>query len=555
MTRGRVGDGITNVTHPHLTGTAQAGSTVRLYARRRAHRHGHGVGRHVHDRRRSAGLGGVFDHRDGDRRRRQHQRGEPGALADDRHDAARRAHRRAARGRRHGRCRRRDHEHRPAAAYGRGAGGIDGQPLDRRRRRRRRARRRAARTRSALNSPLADGTYSVTATATDAAGNTSAASAAFALTIDTTAPAAPPAPSLLAADDSGTVGDGITNVNRPRLTGSAQAGSVVQLYRRGSVVGTGTATGGTYTIALASALAGGAYAITATATDLAGNTSAASAPFSLTILTTPPAAPTLAMLPADNTGRPGRRRYRKPSPPRHGRRGAGQPRPAPERERHGHRHRHGGEPRRRIHDQHADGAGRHVHVPHPRRGRRGECRARRARRWRSASSRRRATTSATARPTRSRTTRATRSGRSSRLRRAPPQVSFGLPNSVPVSADYDGDGKTDLAVYQPSSGEWMILNSSTGKTTTYMLGQPGDFPVPDDYTGIGRAEPAVYRPSTAQWIVFNPVNKRDGYIWTSASPTSPFPSPQPTPAMARPTWPCTCPRPALGTASTPRTGS
>ncbi len=142
-----------------------------------------------------------------------------------------------------------------------------------------------------LTSPLADGTYSVTATATDIAGNASGTSIPFSLTIDTTPPAAPPSPALIAADDSGTVGDGITNVKQPRLTGSAAAGSSVTLWVAGAAVGTGTASGGIYAIILSSPLTDGAYSVTATATDAAGNVSAASAPFSLTIDTASPAAP------------------------------------------------------------------------------------------------------------------------------------------------------------------------------------------------------------------------------------------------------------------------
>ena len=32
--------------------------------------------------------------------------------------------------------------------------------------------------------------------------------------------------------------------------------------------------------------------------------------------------------------------------------------------------------------------------------------------------------------------------------------------------DYDGDGKTDLSLYQPSTGYWYILQSSTNYTTS-----------------------------------------------------------------------------------------
>ncbi len=158
-----------------------------------------------------------------------------------------------------------------------------------------------------LSSPLADGIYSITATATDAAGNTSAASVG--VHADDRHDALQRRrrrPSLLAADDTGVVGDGITSVTRPRLSGTAEAGATVKLWIGGSVVGTGVATGGAYTVQLSAALGDGTYSVTATATDAAGNVSAAGPAFVLTIDTTAPAAPSVpALLAADDSGTTG----------------------------------------------------------------------------------------------------------------------------------------------------------------------------------------------------------------------------------------------------------
>ena len=133
---------------------------------------------------------------------------------------------------------------------------------------------------------LANGAHSLTATATDVAGNTSAASAALSVTIDTSAPVTPAIASF--STDSGTAGDGITNDNTLTLTGSAEANATVKVYDGVTLLGTATADGSgnwSYTTA---ALANGAHSLTATATDVAGNTSAASAALSVTIDTAAP---------------------------------------------------------------------------------------------------------------------------------------------------------------------------------------------------------------------------------------------------------------------------
>jgi hypothetical protein len=128
---------------------------------------------------------------------------------------------------------------------------------------------------------LADGSYAVTATATDPVGNTSAPSAALAVVVDTTAPVAPVVTGF--SPDSGVVGDGITNAQAPTISGTAEPGSTVTLYRNGGRVATLTAGASGAWNYTSSNLGDGTYAFTATATDLAGNVSPVSAPLNITI--------------------------------------------------------------------------------------------------------------------------------------------------------------------------------------------------------------------------------------------------------------------------------
>ena len=107
--------------------------------------------------------------------------------------------------------------------------------------------------------------------------------------------------------DSGTVGDGITNDNTLTLTGTAEANATVKVFDGATLLGSATANGSgawSYTTA---ALANGSHSLTATATDAAGNTGAASAALSVTIDTAAPAAPTHRLV--LDRQRHGRRRH------------------------------------------------------------------------------------------------------------------------------------------------------------------------------------------------------------------------------------------------------
>ncbi|EPX56913.1 Large repetitive protein [Cystobacter fuscus DSM 2262] len=124
--------------------------------------------------------------------------------------------------------------------------------------------------------PLDQGPHTVTATATDTAGNVSTSSNTNTFTVDTT----PPAVEVKTPAEGTTIKD-----NTPLYSGTAEPGSTVTVIVDGSPVGTITVDGsGTWSITPTTGLSNGPHTVTATATDTAGNSATDSNTFTVDVV-------------------------------------------------------------------------------------------------------------------------------------------------------------------------------------------------------------------------------------------------------------------------------
>ncbi len=81
---------------------------------------------------------------------------------------------------------------------------------------------------------------------------------------------------------------------------------------------------------------------------------------------------------------------------------------------------------------------------------------------------------------------------------------FGQQDDLLTPADFDGDGRADIAIFR--NGYWYRLNSSDNQYVSVRWGIGGDIPVPGDYDGDGLADQAVFRQGF--WYI---LQSRDGF--------------------------------------------
>ncbi len=82
-----------------------------------------------------------------------------------------------------------------------------------------------------------------------------------------------------------------------------------------------------------------------------------------------------------------------------------------------------------------------------------------------------------------------------------PATPFGVASDIIAPADFTGDGKTDVALFRPSTGQWFVLRSEDFSYFTINFGANGDIPAPADFDGDAKADAAVYRASTGTWFI------------------------------------------------------
>ncbi|PLS21239.1 Ig-like domain-containing protein, partial [Neptunicoccus cionae] len=148
---------------------------------------------------------------------------------------------------------------------------------------------------------LADGDYTFTARASLSGADPSDLSTGFDVTIDTTAPGAPTLDLAAASDTGASDSDNVTSDRMLELVGTAETGSLVEIFDGSISLGSVTAVDGSWAFTTPK-LSDGVHSLSVVATDTAGNVSPTATPVEVTVDRIAPTVPTLSLAAVSDSG-------------------------------------------------------------------------------------------------------------------------------------------------------------------------------------------------------------------------------------------------------------
>ncbi len=72
-------------------------------------------------------------------------------------------------------------------------------------------------------------------------------------------------------------------------------------------------------------------------------------------------------------------------------------------------------------------------------------------------------------------------------------LQYGNSTDKPIPSDFDGDGKSDIALWRSSNATWYLWQSSTNSPTNFQWGVSTDKAVPGDFDGDGKTDYATWQ--------------------------------------------------------------